>query len=944
MKISLNIRNLFLVILLLGLVILPAGPVRAAGLVVNTLTDENDGSCIDADCSLRDAIAVASPGDSITFSVTGTIILSMGELIVNKNLTITGPGSGQLTLDGNNASRIFNMPISNPISNTVIISGMTMTKGYADPNMVCGGGAIANNAFLTMDDVIITNNSAPAGPPITCAYPRGGAITVFGNEGSLTITNSTISDNTTFWDGGGIYFDSVEGSLSLTNVLIDNNESTNSGAGGLYVGDATGTVTFDNVIVTNNTGAAGGSNGGGMVFYEDNAPITIAITNSRIALNSARNGGGIYNYLNTLTVTNSTIADNSVGDDGGGLYNNNGTVIINSSTLEGNVANTDGNSNGGGIYNLGNNGNTSSITIVNSTLTGNSSTLGKGGAIYNQASGGTVNDIATINILNSTIVGNSARNSVGGGGILATTASSNEVSTVTLSNSIVYGNTLTTGSSGENCAINNTATIVKNNHNLFQTLANDCFPGVNDVTSALATSAVVNALANNGGATQTMLLPVGSPAIDAGDTAICGASPVDNESQNGLPRSQGGLCDIGAYEHTAPTVTSITRANPSPTNAASVNFTVTFSEDVTNVAEADFSLNTSGVSGASITTVMGSGSTRTVTVNTGTGNGSIRLDLPLTASIQGLTGYTLTGLAYTSGQTYTITKNFAPTDISLSASSVTENLPAGTEVGTFASTDPDVGNTFTYSLVSGTGSEDNAAFSISGNKLLTAQPFNFLNKNSYSIRVRSTDNDGLSFEKAFAISVIDAAPIFADVPDSYWAVSFIERLYNAGITGGCSTNPLNYCPESTVTRAQMAVFLLKGIHGSSYAPPAVGASTGFGDVATDYWAAAWIKQLAAEAITGGCGGGNYCPDSPVTRAQMAVFLLKAKYGSSYSPPAIGSDSGFSDVAVDYWAAAWIKQLAAEGITSGCAAGTYCPETAVTRAQMAVFLVKAFGLP
>ncbi len=142
----------------------------------------------------------------------------------------------------------------------------------------------------------------------------------------------------------------------------------------------------------------------------------------------------------------------------------------------------------------------------------------------------------------------------------------------------------------------------------------------------------------------------------------------------------------------------------------------------------------------------------------------------------------------------------------------------------------------------------------------------------------------------------------------------------------------------------MAVFLLKGMHGSSYIPPAVGLTTGFGDVATDYWAAAWIKQLAAEGITGGCGGGNYCPDATVTRAQMAVFLLKGKNGTSFAPPAVGASTGFTDVAADYWAAAFIKQLVADGITSGCGTGVYCPDSNVTRAQMAVFLVKAFNLP
>ena len=124
----------------------------------------------------------------------------------------------------------------------------------------------------------------------------------------------------------------------------------------------------------------------------------------------------------------------------------------------------------------------------------------------------------------------------------------------------------------------------------------------------------------------------------------------------------------------------------------------------------------------------------------------------------------------------------------------------------------------------------------------------------------------------------------------------------------------------------------------------MGASTGFTDVAVDYWAAAWIKQLAAEGITGGCGNGIYCPDNTVTRDQMAIFLLRAEHGSTYTPPDVNGSTGFTDVASDYWAAAWIKQLAAEAITGGCGGGNYCPASPVTRDQMAVFLQRTFSLP
>jgi hypothetical protein len=195
------------------------------------------------------------------------------------------------------------------------------------------------------------------------------------------------------------------------------------------------------------------------------------------------------------------------------------------------------------------------------------------------------------------------------------------------------------------------------------------------------------------------------------------------------------------------------------------------------------------------------------------------------------------------------------------------------------------------------------------------------------------------FNDIYVYKYAAAVPTFLDVPTTHWAWNYIEGLYNAGVTGGCGSG--NYCPGTAVTRDQMAVFLLKGKHGSGYTPPAVGGTTGFNDVPTDHWAAAWIKQLAAERITGGCGGGNYCPGTPVTRDQMAVFLLKTKHDTSYSPlPPTGV---FVDVPTSHWAAAWIEQLAAESITGGCSTGNYCPGAPVTRDQMAVFLVRTFGL-
>ena len=241
---------------------------------------------------------------------------------------------------------------------------------------------------------------------------------------------------------------------------------------------------------------------------------------------------------------------------------------------------------------------------------------------------------------------------------------------------------------------------------------------------------------------------------------------------------------------------------------------------------------------------------------------------------------------------------------------------------------------------------DNTCSSWTDNGTSTSKALSGLTPGTtYYWQVRANNAGGTTYANAntwWSFTTLSDTPTFGDVPTTYWAYSFIERLYSAGITGGCSLSPLMYCPEVDVNRAQMAVFLLRGEHGSTYVPPDVGTGTGFTDVPTAYWAAAWIKQLAAEDITSGCGPSLYCPETSVTRDQMAVFLLRAEHGASYTPPP--ATGVFTDVPTTHWAAAWIEQLAAEGITGGCGVDTYCPSTPVTRAQMAVFLVRAFNLP
>ena len=114
----------------------------------------------------------------------------------------------------------------------------------------------------------------------------------------------------------------------------------------------------------------------------------------------------------------------------------------------------------------------------------------------------------------------------------------------------------------------------------------------------------------------------------------------------------------------------------------------------------------------------------------------------------------------------------------------------------------------------------------------------------------------------------------------------------------------------------------------------------FNDVPASHPLYTYIEKLSALGITGGCGQGNFCPNASVTREQMAIFIERAL--GVFTPPTPAHQT-FADVLPSRIGYAFIEDFAQRGITSGCGGGNYCPDAAVTRAQMAVFLVKAFGL-
>jgi len=202
----------------------------------------------------------------------------------------------------------------------------------------------------------------------------------------------------------------------------------------------------------------------------------------------------------------------------------------------------------------------------------------------------------------------------------------------------------------------------------------------------------------------------------------------------------------------------------------------------------------------------------------------------------------------------------------------------------------------------------------------------------------------------YEFTVYQAAD-FGDVNYQQGNPSFINginTIYAREITIGCSVSPRLYCPASPVKRAEMAVFLTRILTGQSVPPEPL--TQRFNDVpistsTSPYWARSFIEYIARRKITTGCGDpadGLFCPEQPVSRAEMAVFLIRT-LGLKNLPPVPVNQPPFNDVPVNYWAAPFIQELARRGITGGCGDGNFCPERQVTREEMAAFMVRAFNL-
>ena len=566
--------------------------------VVTTLDDSYDLN--DGEWSLREAISCvpiycgADEYPEITFAdgLEGTIILSHGELEIDKTLSIDG--DNRITLDGNQITRVIHAN-AGTAEQPVVLNGLTIQNGYAN-----GGGGIFNDfdAYVKVTNCIFKNN---------VAYSIDGGGIYNGMRATLTVENSTISENSANNWGGGI-FNNTNGSLTITNSVISNNFSS------LY---------------------------GGGIFNNTNASITV--TGCTISSNSAESGGGIYNYdASSMTISDSEISRNYASSEGGGIRSGTlqSTSISNLTVLNSTIFQNRSNGSGGGIYVCSTNFNVTNGKIIENTSNlegGGIATAGCTSTITNciisgnsAVTAGGVRELAgTLKITNSLISGNTVSDT--GGGL------QNYRATTTITNSTIADNSASVNGGG----IGNTGTVIVKNSivasNIVNASSNDIYNSKDDLSNTVGSVSGSNNLSSfegwtSGSNNQTydstkalfvnaengdyhLIYSENSQAIDQGKNSLAVDANGDDlvYDLDNRTRIVNGKVDIGAYEfHTALSapalsaeatgIDSITVTVGSVPNATGYTLEYSISDDFSDATSQDVSAGSTVITGLNVNT------------------------------------------------------------------------------------------------------------------------------------------------------------------------------------------------------------------------------------------------------------------------------------------------------------------------------------------------------
>ena len=369
-----------------------------------------------------------------------------------------------------------------------------------------------NVANITLQGGYTTTNWTTPDPepdiyPTALDAQGQGRVVYIATNSTITLDSLTLTGGEGNLGGGNAYGGAIRlpggATLNLSNTVLHNNHGERGGV----LNTSNGTVNLTNSLLMSNTA----NYRGGTLYGESSS--TFNLINTLVLSNTAVQGGGLHSSHDTdITLVDSVIAYNNGSGLAGAILNFGDTLIIKNSTIHHNTTSGAG----GAIYNTSG----GIVQAYNSTFSNNAA--GNFGAIYQASSA------FTTTLVNTTIADNSATNGVGGirlnGGVL------------TMSNTIM-------ANSGSNCSLNG-GSVSSGGHNLSMD-ATCPLTATGDLTD---TNPLLDTLADNGGSTLTRALLAGSPAIDAGDNALCTAVPVNGLDQRGVTRPQNTQCDMGAYE------------------------------------------------------------------------------------------------------------------------------------------------------------------------------------------------------------------------------------------------------------------------------------------------------------------------------------------------------------------------------------------------------------
>jgi hypothetical protein len=187
---------------------------------------------------------------------------------------------------------------------------------------------------------------------------------------------------------------------------------------------------------------------------------------------------------------------------------------------------------------------------------------------------------------------------------------------------------------------------------------------------------------------------------------------------------------------------------------------------------------------------------------------------------------------------------------------------------------------------------------------------------------------------------------FEDVPPDHWAYPYIEAAYQEGYVSGCSSEPMKYCPDDPLSRAEISVFVDRGNHGPDFVPIWSGTQV-FGDVSLEAWYYEWVNILWEDGNTSGCQLDEmvYCPLQYHTRAEGSVFFLRLMHGSDFVPP--DPEGLFADAPEGEWYTPWVEAAYKEDLLELCETepdSAICPLELMDRGRAAYMLVQALQLP